>query len=450
MSYEKAAESDIRMMIATQVAYLDGEEGMTVRDLVERTISNYSGRSNLSEQQKSQLDTAIYIQEKIEESGAYDCNRWIVREVDDRNTETGFYGCLIDTRDGEAILGFRGSESYDNTQKINDWVQADFGLLNNPETTQQRQAAEFTEYISKTYGDRYNCYNFTGHSLGGNLAEHATITAPDDMKIGRCVSLDGPGYSLEYIAAHKWQIEKNAKYVDHYQYSVVGTLLYPLDNGHYYTIKAHNDEYTDFPGSYFVRHHTRNIEFDENGMAQRVPHYEQDAVSMVLGPLSKDAEDGALTILWSITPQLAMLWTLMDKGYERLLEMKSDAQHLVETVGNALATIKECVTNWFRSLFGAALTGEYEMNVSGVSSLASGFRETSRELDGISAEIYNIASGLRYYSVAGSYYKSKLKSISNKVGKSGSTAKALGDAAESCASYTTSDDLAAARQLAAV
>lgn len=40
---QKTADSDVRMMIATQVAYLDGDKGMSVGDLVKRTISNYGG-----------------------------------------------------------------------------------------------------------------------------------------------------------------------------------------------------------------------------------------------------------------------------------------------------------------------------------------------------------------------------------------------------------------------
>ena len=37
-----------------------------------------------------------------------------------------------------------------------------------------------------------------------------TITAPDEMrgKIEHCISMDGPGFSEEYIEAHKEEIEK--------------------------------------------------------------------------------------------------------------------------------------------------------------------------------------------------------------------------------------------------
>ena len=82
---QKTADSDVRMMIATQVAYLDGDKGMSVGDLVKRTISNYGGQSNLSEREQAQLDTAQYIQSKIQEYDLYDCNRWVIKEVADDN-----------------------------------------------------------------------------------------------------------------------------------------------------------------------------------------------------------------------------------------------------------------------------------------------------------------------------------------------------------------------------
>ena len=54
-----ASDSDIRMMIATQVAYLDGDKGMSVGELVDSTIASYGNRTNLSEREKGQLETEI-------------------------------------------------------------------------------------------------------------------------------------------------------------------------------------------------------------------------------------------------------------------------------------------------------------------------------------------------------------------------------------------------------
>lgn len=42
----------------------------------------------------------------------------------------------------------------------------------------------------------------TGHSLGGNLAEYATIMSYKyglDTKIKQCVSMDGPGFLMNLL-----------------------------------------------------------------------------------------------------------------------------------------------------------------------------------------------------------------------------------------------------------
>lgn len=324
-----AADSDIRMLIATQVSYLDGTPGVPAGALVARTIARCEGRSDLSEQEKDQLETARYIQSKIEEHGLSDCRRWIIREAANDNAKSGFYGCLIDTRDGDAILAMRGSESFDRRQVLHDWVEADVGLMNSTGTRQQRRAEEFTRYIHNTYGTAYRRYSFTGHSLGGNLAEHAAITAPAGMPIRRCLSLDGPGFSYEYAAAHSESIPKRGRYVDHYHYSFVGALLLPLPGTNYRTIAAHNDKEAAGLSAFIRRHHTRNIEFDESGS---VKPGKCDALSMIAGPLSKRLDAMNFSPLWLICPQIALARAISQGGRTVLLGMKSQARHLIDFI----------------------------------------------------------------------------------------------------------------------
>ena len=450
MSSYKTADSDIKMMIATQVAYLDGDGGMSVGELINRIITNYgSQEGSLKPQQEKQLETARYIQRLINDSNydLHDCERWIIKEVYDDNTQSGFYGCLIDTRDGEAILGFRGSESFDDGQIVHDWIEADFGLLNNPETKQQQLAAEFTQYINDKYGSYYNNYNFTGHSLGGNLAEHATVTAPDGMPINRCVSYDGPGFSEEYIAAHGTQIGRRNQYIDHYQYSVVGALLNPLPGTNYRTIEATDPDNKDGLDKYFWRHHTENIQFDKDG---NVKDGDRDLLATIADPISKDIEHGAPAIVWMTFPQLAMLWSLADAGYTLWLGLKDKVGNAFESIGKALQDLKKSFTNWYRSMFGVALTGEYEISVSSVNSLGGSLDDTAKKLKRISGEISDIAQNLRYNSLSGSYYKSKIRSLSSTVARDSTKATALADAARSCVQNTVSDDNKAAQSYAKV
>lgn len=132
---------------------------------------------------------------------------------------------LLETDSGHAIIAFRGSESKDYNQVLKDWINADFGLLMARDTVQQKNAADYMAEINQKYS--YPYYAVTGHSLGGNLAEHAAIAAPDDMRgrIYQAVSFDGPGYSGEYIERNKDLIARVAHPVVHYRWSLIGALL---------------------------------------------------------------------------------------------------------------------------------------------------------------------------------------------------------------------------------
>jgi len=114
------------------------------------------------------------------------------------------------------------------------------GLLNSTLTPQQAVAERYVRKLYEKYGDEYTHFGMTGHSLGGNLAEHATITAPDYMrkKIDRCVNLDGPGFSEQYLLAHASDIQKSKGKIDHYQWSFVGTLLNTVPGTNYRTVEA--------------------------------------------------------------------------------------------------------------------------------------------------------------------------------------------------------------------
>jgi len=158
----------------------------------------------------------------------YSCSEWKVIDVMDMNEESGIYAIVFETPEHKAVVAFRGSEliPYDNNrQLILDWLVADCGLLDSSETRQQELARSYLSYIANTYN--FDEYILTGHSLGGSLAEHATITADPSLasKISQSYSWDGPGFSQEYIAAHKNEILHMASKVKHYQWSLVGALL---------------------------------------------------------------------------------------------------------------------------------------------------------------------------------------------------------------------------------
>ena len=288
--------SDRDLLVATQIAYYDIDREVhdkTLRQICEENPDIYNHLLKNQEEAESNLEK-IRAQEAIDlyhEINSPDSKygNWIIRNVNDQNEETGFYGCLIETSDKSAIVGFRGSESSSDTQIKKDWVEADLGLLNHEATNQQEVATEYMKYINEKYN--YENYATSGHSLGGNLSAHAGLTAPEEMrnKITQCYSFDGPGFSNEYIAEHQDEIEAFGTKITHYQWSLVGELLYHLPGEKFKTIKTKDEVYgKNDMQSLTQKHDTCFVEFDEKG---NVISGEMDVLAETIGKLSRKIEN---------------------------------------------------------------------------------------------------------------------------------------------------------------
>ncbi len=233
---EELVYSDRDLMVATQIAYydftkeqLEAKGGQaSVRELLQdkKVYHQLQNKVNLAEndfkKQMAKKDLELY-EEIVRENSKY--GSWKVVDVKNTNQETGFYGVLLETDKEHAIVGFRGSESTDYNQVLKDWINADVGLLMAKDTLQQKNAAAYMREINEKYD--YEYYGVTGHSLGGNLAEHAVIAAPDEMreKLRQVISFDGPGYSGEYIIRNKELMEMVSCPIIHYRWSLIGALL---------------------------------------------------------------------------------------------------------------------------------------------------------------------------------------------------------------------------------
>jgi len=195
---------------------------------------------------------------------------WRIGAVHDTNSKNGFYGCIIETGDGNAALAFRGSESKDNPDNIvHDWMSSDAGLLGSPQT---RQHMEVDRFLNK-YKDQINGYDnisLTGHSLGGNLSDYATLVSHRygfDGKIDRSVNLDGPGFSDEFIKLHLTDILRMNGKMEHVKWSWCGGLLLDLPGVKSREVKVSDDanRKDDVNHDYLTRHDTKYLVFDENG-----------------------------------------------------------------------------------------------------------------------------------------------------------------------------------------
>ena len=273
------AYTDIELRAFTQIAYMDFGAAFE---------ANGKQPINLGEVMSSSQ------KQKLENMGisAEQYNKWTITSVCDKNAETGFYACVIETSPGEAAVGFRGSEGFSDYKNfVDDWGNADLKLLNSTLTTQQSEVDAFLAE-NKALLNGYKSLEMTGHSLGGNLAEYATIMSSKyglDDNITRCVSLDGPGFSDEFMAKNRLLIEKMSGKMTHYSWSLVGGLLNMVVPPIYLQVSNDANKLDDEKYNCFTRHDTKFLAYDkETGMFIAG---ERDDFALALSIISNDIDD---------------------------------------------------------------------------------------------------------------------------------------------------------------
>ena len=437
-----AVYSDAEMLLATQVAYLNLEPGADVSDAISAILNSYTGRTDLSPLQQKQLEVAQTAQTIIDNNHLTSYENWTIADTCNHESGSGFYGCLIDDGNGSAIIGCRGSESFDKEQTIKDWVVADVGLLNSSLTTQQADASEYMQYLYDNYGDSYLSFSITGHSLGGNLAEHCAVTAPAGMvdKIDHVINYDGPGYSDEYIAMHMDDIARVADKIDHYEYSWVGSFLTPLPGVGRQVIVAHNDpNHPGIPG-YFYRHDTRNIELVDG----HVQPGDKDIMQNIFGPVSRFLDYAGPEVFLFIPVVGPLLYTI-EKANQVITFVGGVAEKVVRGARDVYDSISRFLGGLYDKFFGHEVSGEFEVNLSSLRVFPDELEGVAGRSEDIADDIRSIVSSLKYHSVSGAYYKNKLRRIARNIEKAGQYARRSGNVlSEVISFYGTRDaDVAA-------
>lgn len=431
--------SDVEMVIATQIAYLningnDSSVNQNVGEAVNYILNKYgtydssTGSYTLKEgiqgADAAQFETAQRILTLSEQNNVTSWQNWTVVDCCDHNSGSGFYGCLIDTGNGDAIVGCRGSESYDTEQKIKDWVIADVGRLNNPLTLQQADATRYMEKLYAKYGDSYDSFSFTGHSLGGSLATHAAITAPKGMqdKTDTVISFDGPGFSDEYLKAHALEISRVRDKLHHYEYSWVGGLLYQppgIDNR---VVKAHDDtkQNSEIMNQAW-RHDTVNIEFDENG---NVMPGERGELQKICNPISKVIE----AIPWGMNMFLFGIPARM-LGITLISFLYSMREQVEQQLEQVVHTLVEKANELYDAYLSMVVSGEYEIRTGEVSRMADSLETLQRRMNRIAESIRDVRRNLPYDSASAFYYKNVLGMNTVTLESEGKKAAKLADVA---------------------
>lgn len=159
---------------------------------------------------------------------------------------------LFEDSNNNAIVAFRG------TVDKNEWADNMEGL-NRADTNCQKEALDYINGLD------YENITVVGHSKGGNKAQYVAILSD---KVDRCVSMDGQGFSAQFIETYRDEILKNSGKIKCYSLSTdfVHVLLYPIPGVQQIYIRGGEDV------SGIKEHHTPNSLFeyyiDENGDMQ--------------------------------------------------------------------------------------------------------------------------------------------------------------------------------------
>ena len=175
---------------ATQLAYCnfkdddESDVGKTVQEIIlERgpgIYYNYNSDSTPSGDKKEMKESTEKFIKAV--ANGDKCKGWKVVSVFNHEDKEGIYAIMIETGDGKSIIAFRGSESVDSEQISKDWGQADLQIANGKMTKQEKAACRYLDEIGKNKEfDKYKNIAVTGHSLGGNLAQVATVYTATEM-----------------------------------------------------------------------------------------------------------------------------------------------------------------------------------------------------------------------------------------------------------------------------
>lgn len=189
------AFTDVEMAILSQCAYYKISNTSENVDLDDYLKSHEQDLINdLGKEYKSSISNLINKVDGKDYS--------IVLQRNDRHG-SGFAAMAISDPDNEVTVACRGTEGismdYDSRKDFASDLQLAF--LN--ETDQQAQMKDFVRTLEK--GD-YSGYNFTGHSLGGNLAMYGAMVVDDPSKVKSCVTYNAPGFTNNFLRSNKKKI----------------------------------------------------------------------------------------------------------------------------------------------------------------------------------------------------------------------------------------------------
>ena len=147
--------------------------------------------------------------------------------------------CLVDPQTNEVYVIFGGNyaqgEYEYNGKEMCTWADNFIGAFVE-KTEEQERALDFykeaisaaKDYLRNNNVDTSNLeITVSGHSTAGNMAQYVTVMYDGTDSISRCVSVDGQGFSQEFIDMHSSEIAANASKITSIlpSTSIVGSLM---------------------------------------------------------------------------------------------------------------------------------------------------------------------------------------------------------------------------------
>lgn len=229
---------DDKLMLLEQLTYLNsnvanaagiGKSYVSIEDKTGSSVKNFLDQ--FSEEALTKLEKAGTILDSNGNSTYAQGKEWaaIIRALKNDDSVKDLKITDIDTNSSgktaaicftnknepdQAIVAFRG------TLDGKEWVDNVEGL-NATDTECQKEALEYIEGLP--YGD----ITVVGHSKGGNKAQYVTICSD---KVTKCVSMDGQGFSKEFIEKYWAEIQAKGELIKNYSLNndYVHILLFPI------------------------------------------------------------------------------------------------------------------------------------------------------------------------------------------------------------------------------
>jgi hypothetical protein len=196
---------------------------------------------------------------------------------------------------------------------------------------------------------------------------------------------------------------------------LIGSLLNQPEGIYNKVIKAHDDRVKDdIFETQLYRHHTRNVEFDENG---NVIGGEQGILQKILGPVSRIFEN--LPILLQSSLFLGFLAQIFS-AYRLSID-----DQIKQDLDKAVQDVAEKANELYDAYLSFVVSGDYEIHTGEACSLTDALQSTQQRLNRIADQVNEIKRDLPYDSVSAYYYKHCLGTASNAIAADGKKAKKI-------------------------